>query len=195
MPEQTVFAIVLAAGASNRFGTSKQLAEFEGEPLVHRALRVAQDACGDRTVLVVGSDWKKVLAACGQKRGFFVRNEQYESGMASSIARGVSSVAHTADAILLLTVDQPLITAEHLNSLISEWYSAPEAIVVSEYSGVQGPPAVFPARCFDSLRKLEGDQGARSLLSNRSYSVRGIALDAAATDIDTPQDLADLSSR
>ncbi len=192
MPEHAVFAVVLAAGESSRFGSTKQLAEYDGETLAGRAVRLAEDVCDERTVLVVGNDWKSVLAACGPLRGFFVRNSDYKSGLARSIACGVSAVAHSADAVLLSMADQPLITAVHLNSLISEWRGAPNEIVISEYAGINGPPVIFPAGCFDNLMQLEGDQGARSLLTDTKYSVRGLAFEAAAVDIDTPEDFAKL---
>ncbi len=193
MPEHSVFALVLAAGESSRFGATKQLAEYDGATLVDRAVRLAEDVCDDRTILVVGSDWKRVLAACGPLRGFFVRNDNYKSGMASSIACGGSAVAHSADAVLLLMADQPLLTTEHLSALINEWLEAPNEIVISEYSGVKGPPVVFPAHYFNSLLKLEGDQGARSVLADTKCPVRGLAFEAAAVDIDTPGDLAKLT--
>ncbi len=195
MHEHSIVAVVLAAGESVRFGSPKQLLEFEGESLVGRAVRLAEGVCGDRSVLVVGSDWKKVLAACGPQRGFFVRNDHYESGMAGSIACGVGSVASVADAVLLIMADQPLITAEHLSSLIQEWSKSVDNIIVSEYAGVQGPPVIFPAHCFDKLMQLEGDQGARALLSDPALSVKGLAFDAASIDIDTPEDLENLQSR
>ena len=190
MPDQSIFAIILAAGESSRFGSTKQLSEYDGESLVSRAVRLAETVCADHTVLVVGNDWQKVLATCSPQLGFFVRNEDYQTGMASSIACGVGSLAHAADAVLLLMADQPLITAQHLDALILHWTVTPGDIVVSEYAGVQGPPAIFPARCFESLCELEGDQGARSILSDSRFSVSGIAFEAAAIDIDTPEDLA-----
>jgi len=195
MPESSVFAIILAAGESSRFGSTKQLSEYDGTSLVARAVRLAERVCGDRSVLVVGSDWKRVLAACGSQRGFLVRNERYASGMAGSIACGVRSVAHMADAVLIVLADQPLITSEHLNSLLEEWKKATDDIIVSEYLGVQGPPAIFPAHCFDHLMKLEGDQGARALLKDSGYAVKGLKFDAAAVDIDLAEDLQKLQAR
>lgn len=195
MPEHSTFAIILAAGESIRFGSTKQLAHWDNETLVGRAVRLARAVCGDCSVLVLGSDWERVLAACEPRPGFFVRNDQYESGMASSIACGVRSVASVADAVLLIMADQPLITAEHLSSLIQEWSRSADDIIVSEYAGVQGPPVIFPAHCFDKLMHLEGDQGARALLSDPAHSVTGLTFDAASIDIDTPEDLENLQTR
>ena len=193
MPEHSTFAIILAAGESKRFGSTKQLADFANETLVRRAVRLAEAVCGDNTVLVVGHDWQRVLAACGPQRGIIVRNDEYASGMASSIASGVASVAESADAVLLLLADQPLVTEKHLCSLIDEWHKAPDGIVASEYSDVQGPPVIFPASCFGRLMKLEGDQGARALLNEPDCPVTGIEFGEGAIDIDTPEDLAGLT--
>jgi molybdenum cofactor cytidylyltransferase len=192
MPEHSTFAIILAAGESKRFGSTKQLADFANETLVRRAVRLAEAVCGDNTVLVVGNDWQRVLAACGPQRGIIVRNDEYTSGIASSIASGVASVAESADAVLLLLADQPLVTEKHLRNLIDEWRKAPDRIVASEYSDVQGPPAIFPASCFGHLMKLEGDQGARALLTESDCPVTGIEFGDGAVDIDTPEDLAGL---
>lgn len=192
MPEQRVFAVVLAAGESRRFGSTKQLAKIHGVALATRAVRRAEAVFGDRSILIIGCQWQNVLAACGSLRGFFVCNDNYSSGLASSIACGVRSVAPSADAVLLMMADQPLITAEHLRALADAWLVAPNDIVVSEYSGIQGPPVLFPARFFGSLVTLTGEQGARSLLRDAGRSVRGLACDAAAIDIDTTEDLARL---
>jgi molybdenum cofactor cytidylyltransferase len=188
MPKFSLFSLILAAGESSRFGSNKQLIEFGGETLVNRTVRLAEDICGDRTILVVGNDWERVLDACSPLCGFFVYNDNYKSGIASSIVCGINAVAHSADAILLLMADQPLITSQHLKSLISEWREAQNEIVISEYSSIQGPPVIFPAQCFNNLIKLKGDQGARSLLTNPKFSIRSLTFDAAAIDIDTPED-------
>ena len=50
--DKPVFAVVLAAGSSSRFGSTKQLAEINGTPLVQQALNLAIEVCGDKTVLV-----------------------------------------------------------------------------------------------------------------------------------------------
>jgi molybdenum cofactor cytidylyltransferase len=190
MSGNAIFAIVLAAGASSRFGRTKQLEPFEGVPLAAGVVRKAESVCGGRTVLVVGKDWQEVAAACEPLAGFFVINEDYEQGIASSIACGVRAVADGADAILLTMADLPLVTAEHLSKLAETWTNSPLSIVASAFADTLGPPAIFPKTDFDALLELQGDRGARQVLEANRDRVLQISCEEAAFDIDRPEDLA-----
>lgn len=190
MSGSAVFAIVLAAGGSTRFGRSKQLEQFEGLPLAAGAVRKAEAVCGERTVLVTGKDWKEVASACEPLAGFFVINNDYEQGLASSIACGVRAVTETADAILLMLADLPLVTTEHLANLVKSWAESPQSIVASAFEDALGPPVVFPRTDFDALLALRGDRGARPVIDANRDRVRAIACEEAAFDIDRPEDLA-----
>lgn len=189
MANSRIFAVVLAAGESSRFGGSKQLQEYRNAPLVRRAMRLAEAASGEHSILVTGHDWRAVFDACKPLRGFLVHNSGYRSGMAGSIASGVRSVSRAADAILLLLADQPLITTQHLETLIGEWNGSAENIVATSFAGTTGPPILFPARYFGQLASLQGDRGARSILADAGERMREVAFEPAATDIDRPEDL------
>ncbi|MCH7854170.1 MAG: nucleotidyltransferase family protein [Proteobacteria bacterium] len=195
MVRKHLFVIVLAAGAATRFRATKQLADYAGEPLVCRAVHLAEAVSAQRSVLVTGSDWRRVHDACAPLKGFFVRNEAFESGMGGSIACGVRAVAGTADAVLLLLADQPLITAPYLQQMIVAWNESDTTIVCSKFAGVVGPPVIFPARYFDELACLDGDKGARVLIDTHHEQVLALPCEAAATDIDTRDDLIESQSR
>ena len=190
----SVFAVVLAAGTSSRFGSTKQLAVLHGETLVKRVANVACEVCEPRTVLVVGHDGTAVADAVKCIAQFLVVNEHNEDGIGSSIAVAVKAIAHAADAILLLLADQPLVTAAHLELLIETWGGG-DSIVATSFADTQGPPVLFPRAAFDALAGLSGDAGAKSVLNSRKFNVKAVAFDDAAIDIDTPEDLASLRDR
>ncbi len=181
--------MVLAAGKASRFGSTKQLAHFDGDPLVVRAMRTAERVCGRRTLLVTGNDWENVAAACEPLEGFMIHNPRFADGMASSLALGIHSLRNVADGVLLMLCDQPLVSAEHLEKLVDKWTASPRSIFPSGYANTLGPPIIFPARYFDELMDIRGDRGAKSVMDAYSDQVVTIPFEDAAIDIDTPEDL------
>ena len=184
-----VFAVVLAAGSASRFGSTKQLARFNDIALVRLATETAFAACADNTAIVVGHDWQAVVAACEPIRGFLLVNDQHRAGIGSSISQAVRTLQHTARACIILLADQPLITAEHVRSLVETWSGADKEIVATAYSGTLGPPVLFPRGCFADLEALTGDSGGRHLFDDDRFTVKQVLFEDAALDIDTRENL------
>ena len=171
-------AVVLAAGASVRFGSPKQLARLEGETLLERAVRVAREAGCEPVVVVLGASAELIRAQCVLGDVAAVVNEDWASGMGSSIRCGVAALCDV-DGCVLMTCDMPAVTAAHLRVLMTGETTA------SAYAGRRGVPAYFPASRFAELVKLHGDAGARELLGD----ARTVALAGGELDVDTPEDL------
>ncbi len=184
-----IFAVVLAAGSGSRFGSTKQLAEVDGIPLVRRAISVAAEVCTERTALVVGHEWKSVSDACAPLPGFLIVNEKHTDGLGTSIAAAVRSVQHAARAVVVLLADQAMISAEHIQALCDAWSGADDEIVATQYADAVGTPVLFPRGCFEDLVMLQGDAGGRHLLSDDRFHVTKIVFEPAAVDIDTRADL------
>jgi CTP:molybdopterin cytidylyltransferase MocA len=189
MSTSSLYAVVLAAGKASRFGSTKQIAIFAGQPLVTRAVRTAEFVCGPRSVLVTGNDWIKVAAACAPLQGFMVLNPDFSEGLATSLATGIRSLSGLASGALLLLADQPLVTGSHVRLLVDSWEASPDSICASSYAGTVGPPVIFPARYFSELSALRGDRGAKTVMDANRNDVISIRLDEAAVDIDSPDDL------
>ena len=190
MTAKSLFATVLAAGQSSRFGATKQLAKFDGMPLVERAVRLAESVCGNRTLLVVGHNSQSIASACQPLEGFIAINERYAEGIGTSIACAARRIDKVADGLMILLADQPLITTAHLHDLIDEWTASPQSVVASAYANTFGPPVIFPRAAFSVLATLRGDSGARKVIEENNVSAKFVNFEPGAKDIDYPDDLA-----
>jgi len=183
-----VFAVVLAAGEAKRFGATKQLVETGGEAMVRRCARLAREACGDRSLLILGHDCEAVRRAADEQCQFHAINEHFADGIGTSIACA-ARVCSQADALLILLADQVHITASHLRALLDAWSGDEDEIVASAYAGTLGPPVLLPRASFPELLRLSGDAGAKSILESGRFNVHSVDCAAAATDIDSVDDL------
>lgn len=188
--QQTIFAVVLAAGSASRFGSTKQAAVLNGVALVRRSVLAAREACGDRVLTVIGHDSVTVYKAMDSRSGFVIINDDYKAGIGGSIALAARALHGLADAVLLVLADQPLVTAPHLKAVINEWSGDCDEIVATEFAGTMGPPVLFPRAAFADLANLAGDRGGRALLRDSRFRLKTLRFEAAAADIDTPADLA-----
>ena len=184
-----VCIVMLAAGRSERFGAAKLLAEYRGKPLFQHALSAAQDACPGDVCLVVGHNAHEIGDSAAGLADQLIMNEDYATGIGSSIACGVRACREHADAILIMLADQPVVSSTHLAELVNRWTGKQNEIIASRFSGVSGPPVLFASALFDQLEDLHGDVGAREILRRSSSMLRTVECEAAAIDIDTPEDL------
>jgi molybdenum cofactor cytidylyltransferase len=178
-----IAAVVLAAGASSRLGEPKQLVMLGGETLLERSVRVAREAACTPVVVVLGAAYVEILASSSLGDTVPVINEEWQEGIASSIRLGVRTlgfIAKEAEGALLMTCDQPAVTAEHLHRLMMR-----QEVKASRYAGRNGVPAYFPKKYFGELMSLTGDAGARGLLAQARFE----ELEHGELDIDTVEDI------
>ena len=183
-----VGAVVLAAGASTRLGTPKQLLVHAGEPLVRRAAAAALAAGAASVVVVLGAHADAVAVALAGLPVTLHRHGRWSDGMASSLAAGIAALGDGCDGTLLTLVDQPLVDTPALAELLAV-FDATHRVVAAEYAGTLGAPAVVAHEHLPSLlASLSGDTGAGRWLRAHAAQVTRVPLPAAAFDVDTAAD-------
>lgn len=192
-----VAAIILAAGPSRRLGQPKQLVGFAGEALLERALRLAKEAGASPVLAVLGASFAPICASIPFNEAIPVFNEKWEQGMSTSIHAGLNEAdvrAPEAVGALVMTCDQPRLSAEHLRALLRAFAAQDKpTIVASIYAGAYGIPAIFPRGVYPKLHALHGDKGARVLLAKPPCAIVALPFEGGEIDIDLPEDLAHLS--
>ena len=185
----TIFAVVLAAGQSTRFGGRKLTHILDGKPLIRHALEAAQSAFAGNVVLVTGHDSESVVASSNGLADVVVFNPDFASGQGSSLAVGSRACCDDADAIIVMLADQPLVDADALRRVVSAWNGDDQEIVVSDYGEATGPPALFGKASFKKLGELTGDVGAKDIVRSGHFNVVKVDIGSRGMDVDTLQDL------
>jgi len=184
---QPVGLMLLAAGASTRLGQPKQLLPYRGRTLLRHAAEVAAATGCIPLVLVTGALHKELLPEVGSLPFNIAHNVEWAEGMSSSIRTGLSCLEKQAPelgAAVVMVCDQPLLTADVLLRLISQFQVTGQPLVASAYAGVRGVPALFSREVFAELRALRGPMGARDLLRRYAY-LPAVEFPGGVIDVDT----------
>jgi len=186
-----VAAVVLAAGRSTRMGAiNKMLAEIGGKPLVRIAVEQAVSSCAQPVIVVTGHEREKVEAALKGLPVRLVHNPGFSEGLGSSLKAGIAAVPESADAAIVCLGDMPRVDAVLINRLIAAFDPEHGAlVVVPSIDGRRGNPVLWSNRFFHDLMSIQGDIGARHLISSYAEAVVEVPVDgqAALTDVDTPE--------
>ncbi len=180
--------IILAAGSASRFGQLKQLLDWQGETLVHRAARIALDAGLKPVLVVTGAHEDRISAAVADLPVQCIFNPEWEVGQGSSVAAGVRTLSPRVGAAVFLLADQPLTSPGLIASLVETHSRDGNPIIGPLFDGQRGNPVLFDRVTFQDLSQLHGDTGGRAIFSR--YPVRWIPWHnaSAGLDIDTPAD-------
>ena len=183
----SVAAVVLAAGGGRRYGMPKALVELDGSLLVERAVETAQAVC-DPVLVVLGARAVDVWRTARLGGAVVLANEDWETGMASSLRTGLAGLRGwpgRIDAALLLLVDMPGMTPDALRRVAD--HSAPDALAVATYDGVRAHPVLIGREHWAGVvETATGDEGARRYLSTHDVTEVDCTGLADPTDLDVP---------
>ncbi len=188
-----VHAVLLAAGASRRFGDdNKLLVEIGGAPLVRRVAERLLASAIANIIVVTGFEAERVGSALAGLDLQFADNPDHCEGLASSLSCGIAALPDGVSGAMIVLADMPGTTTEMIDRLVSVFEQEDcSKIVYPVRGGEQGNPVIWPARYFKELKKLTGDTGAKRLIGEHSANTIGIPVESgdAMKDIDEPADL------
>ncbi len=190
----SVAAIVLAAGRSSRAAPRNKLLT-EGSDGITMLARTVDQALTSRArpvVVVLGHRADEMRAMLAGREVTTVVAHGHEQGLSASLRAGLAALPSSAQAVLVCLGDMPLVPGGVLDRLIAAWDPDEGRLVVQPTSaGRPGNPVLFDRTLFARLEALQGDAGARSLLSAMADEVTAVEVgtDAVLHDFDTPESL------
>ena len=189
LPRGLAAAIVLAAGASQRFGCPKQLLPWGGKPLLQHVVDEALASPVGQVIVVLGHRAGELAPCLAGRPVRLVVNEEWERGISSSVREGLLALEPGTEAAIFLLADQPLVTRRVIAALLRRWRETRALIVAPFHKGRRGNPVLFSRPLFPQLLSLKGEGGGRALISRYEEEVERVeAGEGVLLDIDTPED-------
>jgi molybdenum cofactor cytidylyltransferase len=186
--------ILLAAGVGSRFDPqglqNKLLARLpDGTPVAHEAAHRLLLVVPH--VLAVVRPGAEALARLLNDAGCDVAfAPAAERGMGASLAAGIQA-SEDAEGWIVALADMPRIQVATIEA-VARALDGGAPIVAPFYEGQRGHPVGFSAEHRDALLALDGDSGARALLTSQRVMRLDVDDDGILRDVDTPEDLREL---
>ncbi|MCM3771062.1 MULTISPECIES: NTP transferase domain-containing protein [Priestia] len=172
MPSLNIVAVYLAAGASKRMGSNKLLLPLGNGCLGSKALQTAVCSKVNHTIVVTKKgdhlEWIDpiLFSEAYQQKWSHTSCSSALKGQSASLKCGLKKAKKlSADAIIVLLADQPLVSDVLIDTFVSLFEKHSSVPFISSfYQGIARAPVLFSKQMFSSLDKLQGDQGARKII-------------------------------
>jgi len=197
-----VSIIILAAGLSSRMGDdNKLLLPYQGK---HVLQAVMDEICAIPAleyILVTGHQHNQIANLVSAYPVRVVQNEQYNTGMTSSIQAGIRSASSDSRGYMICLSDMPLIQKEEYEQLLEVFKQHDKndqpLIVIPEYQHKWGQPKIFSAHFKADILAHKEPNGCKDLILNHqsAHQFAEMSSDHILQDMDSPQAYREILAR
>ena len=158
------------------FRFAEATADIAGRPMLARTLdTVSQLERRHAVTVVLGANAERLEPLVREAAANVAFNPDHAQALPLHSRRVDARAARCAWRLITLA-DQVAVTADDLRQLVSRWEQQPDRIVAAQYAGTIGVPAIFPAELFRELAELQGDRGARVVVSRHPERVIAVPM-------------------
>ncbi len=181
-------AIILAAGASIRYGSDKKSISLANTTLLQYIVEHYSKVFN--RVLVVLREQENNSTKLFPVNAQLVFAPEARYGMSQSLRAGVERAMKDPWLVVGL-MDMPYVKLTTLERLAERMASTTASVVRPRHQHEYGNPVGFKRECFSELCELSGDQGARTLFYSGRLHIETLDVDdpGVLIDIDTPDQL------
>lgn len=177
--------VIMASGMGERFGGNKLMADFDGEPLILRAIQATEGLFYKRAAVTRHPEVAKLCKEYGVE--VILHDLPHRS---DTIRLGLETLKD-ADGCMFLPGDQPLLRRETVEELVKNWTKEQDKILRPVCKGKPGSPAIFPRWAFQELGSLPEGKGGSHVMTKHPEEILTLEVSDVyeLMDADTPQTL------
>jgi CTP:molybdopterin cytidylyltransferase MocA len=178
--------VILAAGKSERFGASKIVVDWQGEPLIRFVARQVISFDLSPVIIVLGAVIQPAVNALDGLPVKIVVNRRFQSGIGTSFSTGIRSLPTEIEGAFVFLGDQPLLSRELVKTMVD--HSNEADVIVPTIDGVPGHPVLWKRQTFSRIRQLYVGETGKSIQNEfRCYQLAWKDPNILV-DIDTKED-------
>ena len=193
-PLNKVACFILAAGMSKRMGSeNKLLKKYKNKIIINQTLKNYFESKLEKINIIIGHDKESLKDTLKNFQIGVIENDNYMSGMLSSIKRINDYIDNEVTGIMISLADMPLVSSKDINSILDTFLLHDEKkICIPEFNGRLGNPIIIPLEIYKKIIQNENllkDKGLKSTILDGKFDiVRARSSSGVLKDFDTQKD-------
>tara|TARA_B100001142_G_scaffold267352_1_gene272099 strand:- start:3488 stop:4129 length:642 start_codon:yes stop_codon:yes gene_type:complete len=193
-PLNKVACFILAAGMSKRMGSeNKLLKKYKNKIIINQTLKNHFESKLEKINIIIGHDKESLKDTLKNFQIGVIENDNYMSGMLSSIKRINDYIDNEVTGIMISLADMPLVSSKDINSILDTFLLNDEKkICIPEFNGRLGNPIIIPLEIYKKIIQNENllkDKGLKSTILDGKFDiVRARSSSGVLKDFDTQKD-------
>ncbi len=193
-PLNKVACFILAAGMSKRMGSeNKLLKKYKNKIIINQTLKNHFESKLEKINIIIGHDKESLKDTLKNFQIGVIENDNYMSGMLSSIKRINDYIDNEVTGIMISLADMPLVSSKDINSILDTFLLHDEKkICIPEFNGRLGNPIIIPLEIYKKIIQNENllkDKGLKSTILDGKFDiVRARSSSGVLKDFDTQKD-------
>ena len=195
-----ISSILLAAGTSSRMGgENKLIKEINGMPLIKHSIKNILGSAIDEIIVVLGHDKYLIENIIEKNKKIkFIYNDNYKTGISSSIKKGLNNISERTEAFFVCLGDMPNVNQNIYNKLIKTRYNYNKKIIPEKKKEIfipffekkEGNPVLFSKFMKEKILNIDGDFGAKKIIENNKNKILYVPIKSSGVvlDFDTQKD-------
>jgi len=180
-------------------GENKLTKKINGIPLINYSVKNILGSSIDELIIVLGHEKSIIQNIIKEdKKIKFIHNEDYKSGVASSIKKGLSNITKRAEAFFICLGDMPNVNQNIYNKLIKTRYNynkklplgKKKEIIIPTYEKKDGNPILFSKFMKEKIMNVGGNLTTKEIIEMNKNKILYIPVknSGITLDFDTKED-------